>query len=90
MDMIKRVEQAIAEVKVSDDEGEYPPLCDLIEFSGENKFRTVVTAIAIAAMRAMREPTAEMEKAGDAWTEPTCGSLHPYTAMIDTALGEHK
>lgn len=53
--------------------------------------------IAIAAIKAMREPTDDMVEAGDKhavyWdvrTDSTQGECEPiYTAMIDAALGEH-
>lgn len=34
--------KAMAESVACDDEGEFPPVCDLIDFSGENKRRTVL------------------------------------------------
>lgn len=41
--------KAMAESKATDDEGQFPALCDLIDFSGENKTRSVLKA-AYAAM----------------------------------------
>lgn len=34
--------KAMAESRASDDEGEFAPMLDLIDFSGENKTRTVL------------------------------------------------
>lgn len=34
--------KAMAESKARDDEGEFLPVCDLLDFSGENKTRTVL------------------------------------------------
>jgi hypothetical protein len=34
--------KAIAESVARDDDGEFPPVCDLVDFSGENKLRTVL------------------------------------------------
>jgi hypothetical protein len=36
--------KAMAESKAVDDEGQFPALCELIDFSGENKTRTVLKA----------------------------------------------
>lgn len=44
--------RAASESCARDDEGEFPPLCDLIGYSGENKTRTVVRAALLAAMEA--------------------------------------
>jgi len=56
--------------------------------------RIVCRAAAIAALKALREPTSEMVEAGaDAWTEGVAGYgiKTAFTAMIDTALaGEGK
>ena len=38
--------------RARDDEGEFPPLCELIDFSGENKTRTVIRAALEAALLA--------------------------------------
>ena len=48
--------RAAAESKASDDEGEFRPLCDLIDFSGENKTRTVIRAALTAAILAASSP----------------------------------
>lgn len=42
--------RAASESRAKDDEGEFPPLCDLLGFSGENKTRTVVRAALEAAL----------------------------------------
>jgi glycerol kinase len=34
--------KAMAESRARDDEGEFPPVCDLIDYSGENKRYTVL------------------------------------------------
>ncbi len=38
--------------RAKDDEGQFQPLCDLIDFSGENKTRTVLKSAIAAAIRA--------------------------------------
>jgi hypothetical protein len=45
--------------KARDDEGEFPPLMDLIDFSGENAARAVVRAALRAAIAAAPEPPAD-------------------------------
>jgi len=34
--------RALASSRATDDEGEFPPVCDLLDFSSENKMRTVL------------------------------------------------
>lgn len=45
--------RAASESQAVDDEGVFPPLCDLIGYSGENKTRTVVRAALTAALAKM-------------------------------------
>ncbi len=40
------------ECKARDDEGEFPPLIDLLDFSGENKAHTVIRAVYAAMIAA--------------------------------------
>lgn len=51
--------KAMAESRARDDEGEFPAMLDLLDFSGENKMRTVLSAAykaAIAAIPACSAP----------------------------------
>lgn len=38
------ITRAMAESRASDDEGQFEPMCDLLDFSGENKAHTVLRA----------------------------------------------
>jgi hypothetical protein len=44
--------QAAARSVAHDDEGSFPPVCDLIDYSGENKTRTVLRQLLIDALAA--------------------------------------
>jgi len=44
--------KAMAESRAVDDEGEFPAMLDLLDFSGENKIRTVLEAAYVAALAA--------------------------------------
>ncbi len=44
--------QAMSESRARDDEGEFPAMFDLLDFSGENKTRTVLIAAYSAAIKA--------------------------------------
>jgi hypothetical protein len=44
--------KAMAESRASDDEGEYPAMLDLMDFSGENKTHTALRAAYVAALSA--------------------------------------
>ena len=48
--------RAAIESQATDDEGTFPPLLDLIDFSGENKTRTVIRAALTAAILAASSP----------------------------------
>lgn len=45
--------RAMSESRATDDEGEFPPMLDLLDFSGENKTHTVLREAYRAAMRAV-------------------------------------
>lgn len=47
--------KAMAECEARDDEGPFPPLMDLIDFSGENKTRTVLRSAWTAGVEALRK-----------------------------------
>ena len=51
--------KAMAESKAIDDEGQFPALCELIDFSGENKTRTVLKAAYAAMLSAAYSTTLE-------------------------------
>ena len=44
--------RSASEDRAKDDEGQFQPLADLIDFSGENKTRTVIKSAIAAAIRA--------------------------------------
>jgi Lar family restriction alleviation protein len=44
--------KAMSESRATDDEGEYPSMLDLLDFSGENKTRTALKAAYVAALSA--------------------------------------
>lgn len=55
--------KAMSESHAVDDEGEFPSLCDLIDFSGENKTRAAIKAAycaAVAAAPASPQPVAKV------------------------------
>lgn len=52
---VERVARAMREAVIRDDEGEFPRLFDLLDFSGENKAHTVVNALATVAIKAMSD-----------------------------------
>lgn len=54
---VEAVARAMQEAVIRDDEGEFPRLFDLLDFSGENKARTVVNGLARAAIAAMPADT---------------------------------
>lgn len=47
--------KAMAESRAVDDEGEFPAMLDLLDFSGENKTRTALEAAYVAAITATKE-----------------------------------
>lgn len=47
------MERAALESRARDDEGEFPPLTDLLDFSGQNKSYTVIREALGAALRAL-------------------------------------
>lgn len=47
------MERAALESQARDDEGEFPPLTDLLDFSGQNKSYTVIREALSAALRAL-------------------------------------
>jgi len=57
--MIEAVSRAMRDAVIYDDEGEFPRLFDLLDFSGENKAHTVVDALAQAAINAVRRYDAQ-------------------------------
>jgi hypothetical protein len=56
MDDVEKVARAMQECVIRDDEGEFPRLFDLLDFSGENKAHTVVNALAGAVLTALDIP----------------------------------
>lgn len=48
--------KAMAESRAIDDEGEFPAMLDLLDFSGENKTLTVLEAAYVAAITAKEKP----------------------------------
>lgn len=65
---IEAMARAMREAVIRDDEGEFPRLFDMLDFSGENKAHTVVRGLATAAftacMERLKEPTPDMIEAG--------------------------
>ena len=52
-DLIERAASAMQNAVIRDDEGEFPRLFDLLDFSGENKAVTVTRGLAAAAVEAI-------------------------------------
>lgn len=52
---LEAVAEAMRNAVIRDDEGEFPRLFDLLDFSGENKAHTVVYGLARAAIVALDE-----------------------------------
>ena len=72
---------AMAISKAVDDEGEFPMLMDMIDYSGENKTRTVL----IAAHKAMLSAAPQAQQPAvddddDQYECPVCGELDPSTS----------
>jgi hypothetical protein len=58
--LIERIVQALASSKARDDEGDFPRLFELIDFSGEDKTWTVLRAAAEAALSAVEQDSTEI------------------------------
>lgn len=98
-DMVESVARAIADSRAGDDEGEFEALRDLVDFSGENKARSVFLEAARAALSALneagfvvvpREPTEAMVEAGDARLDAEQGwdLSDIWSAMLSAALNQ--
>jgi len=91
-EIVERVAKAMREAVIRDDEGEFPRLFDMLDFSGENKAHTVVNALARAAIEALREPTVAMLGLSEKALSLTCSPLNKWqlemswAIMIDAAL----
>lgn len=57
----REVISAMATSSAKDDEGDFPPLMDLLDFSGENKLHTVLRAAYRAALDSSPSPAAKKE-----------------------------
>lgn len=51
--LVEQVATAMKRAVIRDDEGEFPSLFDMLDFSGENKAETVVRGLARAAIASM-------------------------------------
>lgn len=52
--LVEAMARAMANAVIRDDEGEFPRLFDLLDYSGENKSWTVTYGLARAALTALR------------------------------------
>jgi hypothetical protein len=55
--LIERIARALADSQARDDEGQFPRLFELIDFSGENKTWTVLREAAVAALEVIERDT---------------------------------
>lgn len=89
--MIERAATAMREAKISDDEGGFPRLFDLLDFSGENKAHTVTNGLAAAAVTATMKIMEEVLIATQAeWlniaeTAAKHGRAHSHTEAMAIA-----
>jgi len=85
MDMIERIVRGIKQVDINTKAGR-------VTWLGEITSDEEIVFIARAALKALREPTQQMMKAGDKWTNHHADCVYSiWQAMIDTALaGEGK
>jgi len=73
MTVIQDMAKAMANAKIGSDEGDFPRLFDMLDFSGENNAWLVTYGLARAALEAVR----------DSFTDPVVGTA------IQAALDEH-
>lgn len=95
--MIDKMADAMANAVIGSDEGDFPRLFDMLDFSGENNAWLVTRGLARAALEALLKPTTAMDQAAlaelsDATVEDpkaaAWDAVRGYRAMIQAALDE--
>lgn len=95
--MIDKMADAMANAVIGSDEGDFPRLFDMLDFSGENNAWLVARGLARATLEALLKPTPAMSEAAlvelsDITVEcpkaAAWDAVRAYRAMIQAALDE--